>query len=271
MILQSRCYNEAMEHPFIPAYVNKILEEFLVEVQIILGNNFIGSYIGGSLANNAFNPETSDIDLYVILKDELTDKEFASLEKLHKKIYSSGTKGATKLETSYIPQKHLVNFKPTDTRPYFNDGKFQLATYGNNWLIELHLLREKGIPLSGPSVKALVPEVSNEALNNAIHKNLNEYWVLMLNDEDKLKRPDYQVFATLTMCRTLYTLVHGTITSKQKAAEWAKNKLSSEFSDLIIQAVLWKPNDKFDHHDDVKKLIQHTLGGADISFADQMK
>jgi len=39
--------------------VNRLLQNLLVNVQMILGNQFIGMYLYGSLASGGFNPETA--------------------------------------------------------------------------------------------------------------------------------------------------------------------------------------------------------------------
>lgn len=41
----------------------------------ILQNNFIGTYIHGSLALGGFNDQTSDIDLIVVTKTTLSNKD----------------------------------------------------------------------------------------------------------------------------------------------------------------------------------------------------
>ena len=61
-------------------------------------------------------------------------------------------------------------------RPYFNEGRYYLGHYGYNYLIELFVLREKGISIAGPDIKCLIKEISTQSLKAAIQKNLHEYW-----------------------------------------------------------------------------------------------
>ncbi len=42
--------------------VKEVINLLLVKLQPILGDDLIGLYVGGSIANNSFDPETSDIE-----------------------------------------------------------------------------------------------------------------------------------------------------------------------------------------------------------------
>jgi predicted nucleotidyltransferase len=46
--------------------VNAVLQELLTAVQPILGRQFIGLYLYGSLAASDFHPNRSDIDFVVV-------------------------------------------------------------------------------------------------------------------------------------------------------------------------------------------------------------
>ena len=239
--------------------INALLLELTLRAQSILENNLIGAYIGGSIATNSFDFETSDIDYYVITTDLLSEDKVLRLEKMHKQLYSSKLPYAKKIEASYIPKQVFLNFDPNGTRPYFNEGQFYLGQYGNNYLIELHVLREKGITLIGQPIKSLIKKISNKDLILAIQKNLHEYWKITLNDSSKFARSDYQVFAILTMCRTLYSLETGRITSKIEAGQWAMQCLGAQWRYLIEQALAWKPGQNIDQSEETQSFIKYTL------------
>ena len=244
--------------------INEFLQHLVLQTQAILENNLLGAYIGGSLATDSFNPETSDIDYYVITTSLLSENKTCKLEKMHKQIYSSNLKYAKKLEASYIPQQDLLNFSSGGTRPYFNEGNFYpLAPYGNNYLIELHVLREKGATLLGPEIKNLIKEVSTPDLMSAIQKNLQEYWNVTLKDTSKYERNDYQVFSVLTMCRTLYSLKTGCITSKTEAALWATPRLESRWQKLIKQILAWKFGQDINLSKGTREFVKYVLQNAD--------
>jgi GrpB-like predicted nucleotidyltransferase (UPF0157 family)/RimJ/RimL family protein N-acetyltransferase len=222
--------------------INNLLQQLLLQVQSILTNEFVGMYIGGSLASDSFNCQTSDIDCYIITTKMLSENMVRKIEEMHNQFYSSKLQYAKKIEASYIPQKDLLDFDPQGMCPYFNEGRYYLGHYGNNYLIELFVLREKGISVAGPDIKSLIKGISTQSLKAAIQKNLHEYWEPNLIDFSKFKRSDYQVFAILTMCRTLYSLETGKITSKIEAAQWAMQQLDTKWKNLIKLASAWEPS-----------------------------
>jgi len=239
--------------------INELLQHVLTHVKSVLADKFVGMYIGGSLANDSFKNETSDIDCYIITTTQLSKSIIENIEKLHKQIYSSQFKYAKKIEASYIPQEDLLHFNPRGLRPYFNEGHYYLGEYGNNFIIELYVLRENGVCILGPDIKHLIKKISTTDLISSIQKNLHEYWEPALNDLSKFKRSDYQVFAILTMCRTLYSLETGTITSKIEAAEWASQRFDANWKNLIIDAITWRPGQEFDKLNDTQQFVKYTI------------
>lgn len=235
-----------------------LLNRLLLEIQSILKNQFVGLYVGGSIANDSFNQETSDIDCYIVTTAMLSKKNIRQIESMHKQFYLSNIPYANKIEASYISQQDLLNFNPESTRPYFNEGNFYLAPYGNNFLIELFILREKGITIAGQEIRDLIKELSPEDLQQAIKKNLYEYWETSLNS-DKFKRSDYQVFAVLTMCRTLYSLEHGNIISKTLAAQWIINKAHTNWKNLIEKALEWKLGTELNQQKEAEQFVRDVL------------
>lgn len=152
-----------------------------------------------------------------------------------------------------------MNFDPNGLRPYFNEGNFYQGQYGSNYLIELHVLRENGITIAGPDIKNLIKEISIQDLRVAIQKNLYEYWEISLNDFEKFRRSDYQVFAILTMCRTLYSLETGRITSKTEAAQWTMQKLDTKWKNLIELAIIWKPDQEINKLEETQQFVKYVL------------
>jgi hypothetical protein len=107
--------------------INNLLSSLLQKVQDILQEQFIGMYIGGSIANNSFNSAISDIDCYIVTSDVLSERLIHNIEEMHKQIYTSKLPFANKIEASYLPHDIFLNFDPNDTRPYFNEGNFYMG------------------------------------------------------------------------------------------------------------------------------------------------
>jgi len=239
--------------------INELLQKLLFQIRAILEEKFVGLYIGGSLSSNSFDPETSDIDCYIVTIGILPKQLIQKIEELHQEFYLSNLAFSSKIEASYVPQEDLLNFNPKATRPYFNEGYFCFGQYGSNYLIELKVLRENGITLVGPDIKNLIKEISAQNLRLAIQNNLQEYWKNTLKDFSKFGRSDYQVFAILTLCRTLYSLETGKIASKKEAARWAIQKLEANWKSLIEQACAWKPGQEIDKLDETKRFVSYVI------------
>jgi len=222
------------------ANVNEILKLLLSSVQEILGNQFIGMYLYGSLSSGDVNPETSDIDFLVITDVSLSEEKIAGLESMHKRIWASRTKWASKLEGSYIPQKdirrHDTNNPPC---PTINEGRFYVDRHGSDWIIQRHIVREYGVVLAGPDPKTLIDAINPDEIRSAILGILHEWWFPMLNDATWLRQhsSNYHGYAVITMCRALHGLHHGAILSKPVAIQWARENLDPRWHPLIEQAV----------------------------------
>lgn len=236
-----------------------LLQELLQKLQSSLSEKFIGLYVGGSIANSSFNATTSDIDCYIITTEPLPEHTIAQIGALHHELYLSQAPYAKKIEASYIAQSDLLNFNPKHKRPYFNEGNLYIAPYGSNFIIELWMLRNKGITLSGPAIKDFLKEISPQDIQLAIKRNLDEYWRVMLTDLKKLSRSDYQVYAIVTMCRTLYSLETGDIVSKTKAAQWVISKYNAAWSDLVTKAIAWEPGLELNKLEETQQFIKFVL------------
>ncbi|MBX3709988.1 MAG: DUF4111 domain-containing protein [Gammaproteobacteria bacterium] len=239
--------------------INNLFRHLLLQIQLILSDQFVGMYVGGSIANNSFNEETSDIDCYIVTTTSLPKSIIHKIEEMHKQFYASKLIYAKKVEASYIPQHDLLYFNPDSVRPYFNEGSFYLASYGSNFIIELYMLRERGSTIAGPDIKKLIKEISLADLKLAIQKNLDEYWNPVLNDLEKLKRSDYQVFAILTMCRTLYSMETGMMASKKEAAQWVIKNIDTNWKDLIEKSLSWKPHHGFNRLKETQQFVEYVI------------
>ncbi|MGQ9631818.1 MAG: aminoglycoside adenylyltransferase domain-containing protein [bacterium] len=248
-------------HPTPYPDVNAVLHILLSSVQTILGDRFIGMYLYGSLASDDFDPQRSDIDFVVVTADELPDEILLALEAMHSRITASGLKWATKLEGSYIPQRALRRYDPTDAPcPYINEGSFRVGRQGSDWVIQRHIIREQGVVVAGPAPQTLIDPVQPNDLRRAVLGFLREWWSPMLHSPDpRLHGSEYQAYAVLTMCRALYTLQYGTVVSKSVAARWAREALGERWATLIERALSWQHDTQSDNMGETLDFIRYTL------------
>jgi len=226
--------------------VNAILLELLTSVQKILGAQFVGMYLYGSLSSGDFDPGASDIDFLIVTADQVSSEIFSALQAMHARVGATDSKWAAELEGSYIPLSALRRYDPADdVYPHIDRGgaNLRVEPHGSDWVIQRHILREKGIVLAGPPLKDLIDPVSPNTLRRATIKSLHQWWAPMLNDLTKLQRSrGYQSYAVLTMCRMSYTVQHGVVVSKPTAARWAQETLDVRWSPLIERAWVGRRN-----------------------------
>jgi hypothetical protein len=246
------------------ADVNAILADLLTAVQSILGEQFIGLYLYGSLALDAFNPQRSDIDFVVVTADALTEEMVAMLAAMHAQISASDSRWAIELEGAYIPAAALRRYvRERDCHPHIDRGhneRLEVKQLDSDWVIQRYVLREHGLTLAGPPICDLIDPISPDDLRQATLQILHDWWRPMLTDPKYLDSAGYRVYAVLTMCRMLYTLQLGGVVSKPAGVQWALEVVGSRFIPLIKQADAWQNGMPFDKLDETLEFIGYVVG-----------
>ncbi len=225
--------------------INEILNILFATTNKILRDQFVGMYLFGSLANGDFDAH-SDIDVLFVTDAEISSDTFSALKEMHEQLTLFDSPWAIQLEVSYIPQKALRRFDPANNlHPHMdrgNDETLHLMTHANDWIIQRHLLRERGIVITGADLKTLIDPVSPNEIRQTIVDVLPLWVNPILEDPSQIKRRGYQSFVVLSLCRMLYTLQYGTIVSKRVAAQWGQDTLGKQWTSLIEDAWLGRQN-----------------------------
>ncbi len=240
--------------------VNKILDTLLTRVHEILGNQFIGMYLHGSLANGGFDGY-SDIDAIVVTAADISEEIFSALQELHAQVAKIDSPWAIQLEISYIPRTALRRFDPNDNlHPLLERGEGQtlrMIRHESDWVIQRHIVRERGIVVTGPDPKTLIDPVSPDDLRRAVIDGLPLWVNPLLDDPSELNQRGFQSFFVLSLCRMLYTLEHGEILPKLAAAEWGKENLGSRWRPLIERALLGRQHPNLDAEpEDIRETLE---------------
>lgn len=246
--------------------VNVILTRLLTGVMAVLGDQFTGLYLHGSLAYDDFNPQTSDIDFLVVTKVCLSTEVFFALKELHSCIFTSGLDWSQKLEGAYIPKAALGCYDPAHPEvPWLGvDGHFVIECLGSDWVIQRWILREKGIAVFGPPLQDIIDPVSAKDLQEAVRGSLREWWSPPFPLPERFQSDEYRAYTVLTMCRSLYILEHGRISSKYEAARRAIKTLDELWTGLINKALHWRIGMKFDTLEETMNFIRFTHQRAGI-------
>ncbi|MCX6382641.1 MAG: DUF4111 domain-containing protein [Armatimonadetes bacterium] len=239
--------------------LNTLLTHLLEGAKEVLGSNFAGLYLHGSLATGDFNTETSDIDFVVATRKNISAVTFDALRSLHYQLANTENQYAKRLEGCYIPLSRLRRYDPQNcTFPCVEvGGVFRMGEQIDT--LQLYVLREQSVIVEGDDLRQVIAPISEEEVRQSSQATLEEWWKPQLEDTHRLERADYQVYAVLTMCRILYTQQYARITSKHKAGLWAIETLASEWEPLLSEALHWRPKNEFHHLEETLALIRYTL------------
>ena len=238
-----------------------LLEELLSGARAILGEQWVGVYLSGSLASGDFDPQRSDIDFVIVTRGELPAAVVRALEEMHTRLAASASPWAKRLEGAYIPQPSLRRYDPASAiYPSVRvGGSFGIDPQGVDGIIQRSILREQAVSLDGPPLQDLIDPVTPGDLRRASLGILHDWWQPQLQDPHRLLVREYQAYAVLTMCRIIYTLQFATIVSKPVAASWAKQALEEKWAGLIDRALSWQPADGVDDLHATLDFIHATL------------
>ena len=239
--------------------VNEILNLLLTNTKNILQDQFIGMYLFGSLAIGDFD-QFSDIDVLIATDGSISEDLFSKLKAMHTKMAKTDSPWAVQQEVSYIPQNALLRFdRPNIIHPHLDRGAgevLHMMAHESDWIVQRHILRERGVIVAGPDLKSLIDPVSPNELRQSVIDALPLWIDPILEDPTQIKKRGYQSFCVLSLCRMLYTLQNKAILSKPNAAKWAMDNLDSKWQPLIARAIVGRQNPNLEAESDD---IQQTL------------
>ena len=216
-----------------PAEVTELLTVLVRKVREALGDNLVGIYLRGSLATGDFW-ESSDVDVLVATERPVNDSEMSALATVHSELTAVETIYAGRIEAAYIDRAALRRFTP-GLRPVERRvaEPFVRTEHDANWVLERWTTREHGVTLFGPDPKTLIDPVTPDDLREAVRARLRD-WAQWAADPGTKLWPI--IYTTETMCRSLYTLAHGTLPNKADAVQWALDTLPEPWRATVSES-----------------------------------
>lgn len=217
-----------------------LLDKFVTESQETLGHNLTGIYLHGSAVMGCFQPEKSDLDLLLVVKEEVSDeakRQFMELVvELNKQAPAKG------LEISIVKEEVCNPFVyPTPFELHFsvahlnwyqgNPQDYVEKMKGTDKDLAAHftIIFHRGKTLYGKEISEVFAPVPKEAY-------LDSIWCDIENAAEEIV--ENPMYLTLNLCRVLAFVKAGLITSKQEGGEWGlKNIDRPEFQVLIAAAL----------------------------------
>jgi hypothetical protein len=229
--------------------LNALLHELVARVQSILGASFVGAYLTGSFALGA-GDLYSDCDFLFVTEERITAEQERALRELHGEIPTRSQPWARDVEGSYAPRSDLATLATLGKEwLYVDRGRREMEWSSHCNKADVRwTLRERGVTLDGPAPRELVADVPADVLRSTM-RPLIESFLPDLFSWIGLDIAWAQRYAVASLCRMLFTLETGEVTSKPAALEWAKQALDPAWHDLFQyteddRSRGWDPNDR---------------------------
>lgn len=215
--------------------IKNLLDLLLIDIQSVVGSDLKGFYLYGSLVWGDFDYSISDIDLLAVVFDGLSDQHFKRLDQMHTQFAQKHPIWDNRIEVQYASEYGLKTFRTLSSKmAVISPGEpFHVIDAGIDWLTNWYFVQDYGLSFFGPDPATFIPPISREEFLQAVYDHAL-FWVDHVKQTQDLA--PYQSYAVLTICRALYTCVHGEQVSKSKAAEWAIKQMP-EWADLIRNAL----------------------------------
>lgn len=206
-------YNQSMDDE---------LHDIAANIADVLKENFIGFYIFGSYAMGSWDPQKSDIDVMVVLRQPLTEEEHAKLSALHGRIAQLET--GKRLEGEYIALELLQQKRYSEIVGGIEKGKFNPYFHCQISADNVLALIQHGKVVRGKAVQDLGLSVSESEFRAAVLEMLRE-------DREELEAATGfkdMYYLLIDGLRGLYVLETGKLPTKPDAVEHGKQLLGDE-------------------------------------------
>ena len=220
-------------------FCDALLREFTEMSRNVFGENLLGIYLHGSLAMNCFNPQKSDIDLILVVRDTVSfDDKLRFTNELLALDDAAPEKG---FELSIVKKEFCQPFTyPTPFEYHFSHGHKDAFLNDITGYIEkmqgvdkdlgahFTIINQFGIPLYGPPVREVFAPVPKKDYFDSIWYDVEHA------KEDILDSPMYIV---LNLCRVLGYARDGLVLSKKTGGEWGAEHVPQPFGALVQHAL----------------------------------
>ena len=220
-----------------------ILAALIDGTRLVLGQNLLGAYLGGSFAHGGWDAY-SDVDFNIVIDQDLRPSELDPLRVVHARIFTMDCYYARHLEGSYFPKAILQSLDLTEEPVWYLDNgslNFERSTHDNT-LVNRWVLRERGVILTGLDPEVWIPPVPEDLFKAEIFDTMRTWGGEIIAGQYKIDNRWAQAFAVLSYCRMLHSLATGEVGSKPDGAGWAVEALDRKWRPLIEDALSARVN-----------------------------
>lgn len=216
-----------------------LLSWFVGMSRAVLGENLTGVYLHGSAAMGCFNPETSDLDLILVVEDAVLDE--VKLAFMENAIRLNGEAPQKAFEWSIVkreicnpfvyPTPYELHFSVTHLN-WFRESPSEyiqkMRGVDKDLAAHFTVINHYGKTLFGEEIREVFGEVPKRDYIDSIWSDVENAC------EDIVLNP---VYVILNLCRVLAYLKDGLVLSKKTGGQWGMAHLSKAYRPLIQSAL----------------------------------
>ncbi|MCM3630826.1 DUF4111 domain-containing protein [Paenibacillus glycanilyticus] len=214
----------------IDAFLGKAVNAF----KAVLKENLTGIYLHGSLAMGCYNPERSDIDLILVAKEKLSGEEVLSITRQVLLLHEDSP-GGTGMELSIILESYVLDFVyPTPFEYHYSEHHRERYQADPGYLCggiddpdlaaHLTVIYHRGLTLWGVPVQELFQPIESRYYIQSILQDVSEAAAEITGSP---------VYYALNLCRVLFYLREGAVSSKKEGGEWGLKALPDKYHFII--------------------------------------
>src|SRR5689334_19170705 len=195
----------------LPGDAEATLHAFRDGLAAALGDDLVGVYLTGSAVTAAFEPATSDLDLFVVTRAGLTEPQIEQLVALHRRLARDAPWGS-RLDVEYGGLDQLRPDGIDGTTVFLVPGGELERGTSVSAADDVHGVREYGVAVHGPPPQEVFPPVSRETYVESRRAYLAD---LVTREQRRPGASDRDLALwSLEIARCLFGLESGALCSK---------------------------------------------------------
>ena len=217
----------------------QIVESFVRESERIIGDNLVGIYLHGSAVMGCYNPDKSDLDFLVVVKENVKDEtKKAFMDMVIALNAQTPGKG---IEMSIVkrevcdpfiyPTRFELHFSQMHIK-WYNDNPddYIRKMNGTDKDLAAHftVIKTRGKCLFGLSIDEVFGEVPEQNYMDSLWNDI---------EEAAEEITDNTMYLTLNLARVLAWIKEKKVLSKKEGGEWGLKNLPDKYHSLLQEAL----------------------------------
>ena len=217
----------------------QIVESFVRESERIIGDNLVGIYLHGSAVMGCYNPDKSDLDFLVVVKENVKDE--TKRDFMDMVVALNAQTPGKGIEMSIVkkevcdpfiyPTPFELHFSQMHTKWYSeNPDDYIRKMNGTDKDLAAHfkVIKARGKCLFGLSIDEVFGEVPEQNYMDSLWNDI---------EEAAEEITDNTMYLTLNLARVLAWIKEKKVLSKKEGGEWGLKNLPDKYHSLLQEAL----------------------------------